>query len=168
MKVRSGLFVTSNTCSTNILSRRKLAVLAALALGVTFLWAEACSTIPENHVRKYKFPGAQAFFDVPKDRPFSKLGLVRSKVNYKTLDPNREENDLCKNYFNKAVIDLVKRAREKGADAVVDVKSVTFLVDGRNELYPRAECADDGEGGQVLAQGVAIKWDPVPSPSPNR
>jgi hypothetical protein len=91
-------------------------------------------------------------------RPFEFVGWVKTKVNYVTLDPQHDEAQLCENYFNKAVRDLVKQARDHGGDAVIEVRSVVFLVDGRQETYPKAECADDGEEGQVLAVGKAIKW----------
>ncbi len=107
--------------------------------------------------KSYSFPLETAYVgDVKK--PYSAMGLVRTKVNYQTLDPSREEEDLCKNYYNKAVEDLVRLAKDKGADAVIDVKTVVFLADGRAELYKTPECADDGIEGQVLAQGIAIKW----------
>jgi hypothetical protein len=98
-------------------------------------------------------------------RTYEKLGLVRSKVNFLTLDPGREESELCRNYFNKAVKDLVKTAKNKGGDAVIDVKSVVFFEDGHMELYSTPECSDDGMEGQVLTQGIAVKWkDDAPAP----
>jgi hypothetical protein len=129
-----------------------------LLLGITLLLS-ACATLPETKHKKYTFPESEAFFgEPPADRPYEKLGLVRSKVEYPTLDPNNEEDVLCRNYFNHAVEDLVKFAKAKGGDAVIDVKSVVFLLDGQMEAYPRAECVDEGDGGQVLARGIAIKW----------
>ena len=49
-------------------------------------------------------------------------------------------------------------ARHQGADAVVDIKSVVFLENGKQETYSTPECSDDGFEGQILLQGVAIKW----------
>lgn len=118
--------------------------------------ASGCATIPEPKFHQYTFPKNAYVGDV--QRPYTILGPVRSKVDYQTLDPNHEEKDLCHNYYNKAVRDLVKYAKKQGADAVVDVKSVVFLVDGRTESYPTPECSDDGGDGQVLTQGVAVKW----------
>ncbi len=69
-----------------------------------------------------------------------------------------EGKTLCANYYNKAVNSLVEAARRKGADAVIDVKSVVFLEDGRKEEYQTPECADDGMEGQILTQGIAVKW----------
>lgn len=86
------------------------------------------------------------------------MGLVRTKVDFTTLDPGFDESSLCLNYFNKAARDLVKRAKEKGADAVIDVRSVVFYEGGKSETFPKAECSDDGAEGQVLAQGIAVKW----------
>jgi len=117
---------------------------------------------------KYEFPSGHAYLGEPKDREYVTLGLVKARVDYETLDPNREEGQLCKNYFNKAAGDLVKYARQAGGDAVIDVKSVVFMADGKSETHPKAECSDDGEGGQVLTQGVAIKWKPKPKPEPEK
>jgi len=121
----------------------------------------ACTTLPEVKHKKYGFP-ADAYVQEPK-RTYKTLGVVRAKVNYQTLDPNSEEKDLCKNYYNHAVEELVDKAKDQAADAVVDVKSVVFLADGRRETYPTPECADDGQEGQILVQGVAIQWtEPAP------
>ena len=95
-------------------------------------------------------------------RKYEVLGTVRSKAEFPTLDPANEEDALCANYFNKAVKDLVRRAKDKGADAVIKVSSVVFYENGRMESFPRPECSDDGEEGQVLVQGNAIKWLPEP------
>ena len=122
-----------------------------------FALLTGCSTLPSVSHKDYSFPKEKAFFGDVK-RGYTTFGLVRTKVNYQSLDPQREEDDLCRNYFNKAVIDLTKMAEEKGADGVIDVKSVIFLEDGRTESYPTPECADDGIEGQVLAQGIAVKW----------
>ena len=115
-----------------------------------------CSTFQEPKVAKYSFP-REAFIGDPK-REFQSLGMVRTKVNYKTLNSKYDETFLCKNYFHKAVRDLVRLAKKQGADAVVDVKSVVFLMDGRVETFTKPECSDEGEDGQVLAQGIAVKW----------
>jgi hypothetical protein len=113
---------------------------------------------------KFRYP-KEAYVEVPK-RAFTPMGMVRSKVNFTSLDPNHlEVAELCKNYYNKAVAELVKIAKGKGADAVIEVKSVTFLEDGRVETYKTPECSDDGGEGQILAQGVAVKWKPEPTSS---
>ena len=126
-----------------------------------FFAISACSTLPEVKHTQYDFPDSAFIGDVK--RAYQKIGVVRSRVDFASLDSKNEESNLCKNYFNKAVRDLLKKARARHADAVIDVKSVVFLVDGRSELYPDPECSDDGEQGQVLTQGLAVKWiaDPV-------
>lgn len=132
----------------------------ALALSLSLslvLGGMGCSSLPTPKMKPYTFPKEEAFFKAP-TRPYRVLGLVRSKADYQSLDPAHEETQLCKNYFNKAVRDLVKMAKDKGGDAVVDVKSVVFLEDGRREEYPAPECSDDGMEGQVLTQGIAIQW----------
>ncbi len=120
--------------------------------------SSGCSSLPEAKHKNYSYPVQDAFMGIPDKRPYEKLGLVRSKVNFLSLDPGREEADLCKNYFNKAIRDLVTLAKEKGGNAVMQVKSVVFLEDGRVETYTTPECSDDGMEGQALAQGIAIKW----------
>lgn len=117
--------------------------------------------MPEPQHKSYHFPKGKAFVEGVK-RPYKVLGVVRAKVNFPTLDPMREEVDLCKNYYFKAVKDLVSSADEQEADAVVDVRSVVFLADGRREVYPTPECSDDGLEGQILVQGLAVKWEKIP------
>ena len=155
------LFITLATSS----------LLAALAAA----WS-SCATIPEPKYDKFTFPKNAFVGDT--SRPYVTLGPVRSKVDCVSLDSQREEKDLCRNYYNKAVKDLLKFAKRQGADAVIDVKSIVFLEDGRRETYKTPECSDDGGEGQVLAQGIAVKWQgsggpelgswtqPSPSPTP--
>ncbi len=128
-------------------------------LGVAVTWAMilvSCSTLPERKVEKFKFPKNAYLNDTR--RPYTVLGPVRSKVDYTSLDDAHEENQLCNNYFNKAVRDLIKYAKIQGGDAVIDVSSVVFLEDGRRETYKTPECSDDGGEGQILTQGIAVKW----------
>lgn len=116
-------------------------------------------------MEKHSFPKDAHIGDVK--RPYEKLGQVRSKATYATLDPKHDETTLCRNYFNKAVEDLVRRAKKVGADAVIDVRSVTFYEMGGSDTFPRPECSDDGAEGEVLVEGIAVKWKPEPSPSPS-
>jgi hypothetical protein len=115
-----------------------------------------CSSFPEPKLTHYKFPKNAFVGNV--SRPYTVLGPVRSKADYASLDAQHEEKELCRTYYNKAVKDLVKFAKKQGADAVVDVQSVVFLEDGRHETYKTPECSDDGGEGQVLTQGIAVKW----------
>ncbi|MEK6704414.1 MAG: hypothetical protein AABZ06_01360 [Bdellovibrionota bacterium] len=117
----------------------------------------ACATFPEPKLTRYDFPKG-AFFGEQK-RAYKVIGMVKSRVDFPSLDPAHDEKILCVNYFNKSIVDLVKQAKEHGADAVIDIKSVVFLQDGRSETYGSAECSDDGEEGQVLTQGIAVKWN---------
>lgn len=116
-----------------------------------------CATLPSPSHRPFTFP-KNAYFLPPKDQAYDVVGTVKSKVNYNALDQDHSEEALCSNYFNKAVGQLVKAAQEKGADAVVDVRSVVWLMDGRTETYPRPECSDDGEEGQAFVEALAVKW----------
>lgn len=125
----------------------------------------SCSTLPEAKVARFRFPKDAHVGDVK--RPYRTLGQVRSRADYNTLNPNQEEQSLCRNYYNKAVTDMVRIARKAGASAVIDVKTVVFLEDGRVETHATPECSDDGSEGQVLVQGIAVVWkdqDTVPTP----
>lgn len=109
--------------------------------------------------KKYEMPKNAWISGTPEPkRPFQALGTVRTKVNFVTLNFDEEEGNLCDNYFKKAIADLLKRADEQGADGVIRIQSVVFLEDGRQETYSNAECSDDGAEGQILAQGVAIRF----------
>jgi hypothetical protein len=140
-----------------------------LAFVLSLLGAGACTTLPAPKQTKHAFPTAGVYVQEPR-RTYKTLGVVRAKVNYETLDPVSEERDLCRNYYNKAVKELLEKAKDQAADAVVDVKSVVFLADGRRETYPTPECSDDGQEGQILVQGVAVQWtetaEPAPAPAP--
>ena len=145
----------------SVLRRRSVAIAGEAALLAGF-WA--CTTLPAPKYSKHAFPKGEAFVGDAK-RPYQALGLVRAKVEFPTLDPGRDEQELCKNYYNAAVQDLVKHARKAGGDAVINVKSVVFLEDGRAETHKTPECSDDGQEGQILTQGIAVKWLPEPRPS---
>ncbi len=138
--------------------RRSIALLFLLPFS---LMTAGCGSIPQSKYEAFHFPSNQAYI-TKVSRPFKPLGWVHSKVNFQSLDPNREEAALCKNYYNKAIGELVDIAKDKGADAVIDVKSVVFLEDGRRETYPTPECSDDGFEGQILVQGIAVQWEREP------
>jgi|GEM_PF-511138 len=116
----------------------------------------SCSTIRTPPVKRYRFP-KEAYLEEPK-RTYQTLGLVKTMVEYATLNPDEDELRLCENYYNKAVGDLLRRARDVGGDAIMGVRSVVFLIDGKTETYPTPECSDDGQEGQILAQAIAIRW----------
>ena len=126
----------------------------------------SCTTLPEPKFDKATFPENAFVDDVT--RPYTKLGPVRSKVDFNMLDPGREEAELCRNYYNRAVRDLLKFAREKGADAVIGVRSVVMLENGKYENYKTPECSDEGQEGQILTQGIAVKWKREADQSPTR
>ena len=120
-----------------------------------------CTTLPKQEHVHYKFPKDQASITIPK-REHEVIGVVRDKVDYTSLDMDTDEETLCRIYFNKSVANLVSQAEKKGADYVIDVKSVVFYPDGKWEAHPGPECADDGMTGQVLTRGTAVKWKPDP------
>ena len=104
-------------------------------------------------------PGA-VFYGAPA-RKYQTLGVVRASKSYPTLNQeltDEQEALLCKKAFNDAARELLKNARDNGGDAVADLHSVIYLAEGRRETYDKPECTDDGEEGEVLVQGVAIKW----------
>ena len=124
-----------------------------------FLGNANCTTLPDPKHNWVDFPSKKAFYKKP-SRRYKELGIVRSRVNYLTLDPYNNEEKLCQNYFNKAVLKLIDYAKDKGADAVIEVRSVVVEIGGKVKAYTRAECFDDGQEGQVLAKGIAVKWLP--------
>lgn len=130
---------------------KKISVLAGM-----IALASSCTTLPKVVHEKHKFPRG-AYVGDP-GRPFKKLGLVKTKTLYPTLDPDSDERVLCKVYYNKAVKDLLKRAHDVKADAVVNIHSAVFMIDGRSEFFATPECTDDGQEGQVLVEGIAVRW----------
>ncbi len=123
------------------------------------------STVPTPKMHQYSFPSGEAFVDAPK-RPFKVLGEVKSKATYSSIDFEHGDDVLCRNYYNKAVKDLVKRAKDVGADAIANIRSVVFYEDGTHQIFKTPECTDDGEEGEVLVAATAIKWPPPPPPKP--
>ncbi len=135
-----------------------------LVFGICIL-LEGCSSLPSEKHEHFRFPENKVFIEEPqgKDlgRPYQTLGWVKSKASWSTLVQETNDGRLCKNYFNKAARDLLKEALKAGADAVVKVRSVVLLMDGKLEYHPTPECSDDGEEGEVLLQGIAIKFKPL-------
>ncbi|MFZ9596116.1 MAG: hypothetical protein ACO3A2_08565 [Bdellovibrionia bacterium] len=123
----------------------------------------SCSSLPAPRFTPHSFPKGMAFIG-PVKRPYEVLGTVRSRVEFISLDDQHEEGDLCQNAFNESVETLVKLAQKKGGQAVIDVRSVVFLEDGRRETYPTPECSDDGAEGQILTQATAIRWKSTKKP----
>ncbi len=136
--------------------------LARVALGIVCLWGVVgCASLPQVKVQRFEWPEDVYLGSPPAEREYEILGVVRTKVDFPTLTPEHDERKLCKNYFNKAAQDLLKRAKKAGGNGVVDVKSVVFLADGQTETHPRAECVDEGDEGQVAATGIAVRWKPL-------
>jgi hypothetical protein len=123
-----------------------------------------CATLPEPKHEHFQFPQDKAFVGKP-ERKYEVLGSVKSKISFQTIDPEAagvSDKKLCRNYYNAAVQKLVEYAKAKGADAVMDVRSTVFFMDGTSKNYEKPECFDDGAEGQVLTQGIAIKFLPDP------
>ena len=126
----------------------------------------ACVSVPERTKHpQYSFPEKSVYLELPtgpeEDRPYKVLGWVKSKADWPTLDQDGYSQSLCRNYFNKASASLLKEAKKAGADAVIQVRSVVFTLDGRTEEHATPECSDDGAVGEVLVRGIAIKFKPL-------
>ncbi len=130
----------------------------------------ACASLPDPKFKTYAFPEQEVFVTAKPTRRYKVVGPVRVRVNFNSMNPEREDQDLCRHYFNKGAADLLKRAkRDLKGDAVIDVRSVVYYMDGKTKKFTTPECADDGGEGQVLMEGKAIRYlpDPVPSPVPS-
>jgi hypothetical protein len=136
------------------------------------LLLSACASVPaaplldkKTKHSRYPFPEADVFMELPtgrdEGRNYDVLGWVRSKAYWPTTDQDGYSEGLCRNYFNKGARQLLKEARKVGADAVIQVRSVVFMLDGKVEEFPRPECSDDGLEGEVLMRGIAIKYKPL-------
>lgn len=118
----------------------------------------ACSTLPHPEVKRHVFPREGVFLG-ESDRPYDVIGTVRAKATWPTLLlPEMDEQTLCNNYYNKAAQDLLGHARKAGGDAVMQVRSVVFLLTGKRQTHTTPECSDDGENGEILLEGVAIRY----------
>ena len=164
-KEKSGISGTTKAKSSNILSHRLLPVL--------FFLISSCASLPDETVRheRFSFPDSQAFIELPTGihgkRTYKTLGWVRAKAEWSTLDQDVYSEGLCRNYFNKAVRSLLKEAKKVGADAVIQVRSVVFGLDGKIGEFPTPECSDDGNRGEVLVRGIAIKYKPLENSQPS-
>jgi hypothetical protein len=132
----------------------------------------ACATLPEVHHEVYRFPEKNVYIELPtgefEKRPYEVLGWVRTKAKFSSLEADTSAaNALCRNYYNKAANQLVREFKKAGADAVIKVRSVVLLLDGKVEEHVTPECADDGAEGEILLKGVAIKFKPEPVKAEN-
>ena len=127
----------------------------------------SCASVPEERVQHdhFNFPESGVFPELPsgkfKNREYQVLGWVRSKAHWPTLHEEGYNEGLCRNYYNKTSRSLLKEAKKVGADAVIQVRSVVFMLDGRVQEFPTPECSDDGAEGEILLRGIAIKFKPL-------
>ena len=130
----------------------------------------SCASLPEVKHVHYKLPEKAFYVELPtgefENRPYDVLGWVRAKANYSTMDVEQHVGDeaMCHNYYNKAAAQLIHEAKKAGADAVIKVRSVVFLLDGKTEEHKTPECSDDGAQGEILLKGVAIKYKKATEP----
>ena len=124
----------------------------------------ASAQLPTEHHEHYSFPETRVYVEEPTGKavgvPYKILGWVRSKAEYPTMEQEVNNQTLCRNYYNKAAKLLLKEAQKADADAVIKVRSVVFMIDGKTEEYPTPECSDDGAQGEILLRGIAIKFIP--------
>lgn len=145
--------------NTSLFSR---GIRGGLSFAIFFL--SSCASIPEVPYTKYEFPKKGVYVELPPaehvaGRKYDILGFVRTKVNYGSMNPDKDESELCQNYYNKAARDLLKRARaEAKGDAVIETRSVVFFMDGLTKEYKTPECSDDGAEGQILLVGKVIRY----------
>ncbi len=143
---------------------------------VVIAQALGCATVPEEKHKVFKFPEKWVFVETPtgplEKHPYEIKGRVQARATYSTLDLDTSIGDqsLCRNYYNKAAADLLMYAKKAGSDAVMNVRSIVYTLEGRPEEYKTPECSDDGGEGEILLIGLAIKFkretpQPVPSPS---
>lgn len=143
------------------MNRESIRIRSVICFGAGLaLLGVSCTTLPEPKLERHKFPARNAFVE-PVKFAYTALGSVRARRDFSTLDPVHDEGDICKNAYNGAVQELVKTAHAKGGDAVINVKSIVFYEGGKSEVYKTAECSDEGDSGQVLVQGVAVKYKPT-------
>jgi hypothetical protein len=126
----------------------------------------ACATsLPKERHDVHRFPEKLVFVEEPtgefKNKPYEVLGWVRSQAQYPTLEQDPNNGRLCRNYYNKAAADLLKEAKKANAEAVIKVRSVVLLMDGKVEEHVTPECSDDGAEGEILLRGIAIRWKPL-------
>lgn len=172
-RVKSGYCAIIAESSSNTLSPRqnfqqrslRLGRASCFCLGILLIdlsLLNSCSTaVPSFNKKRFEYPKGFAYLGRPEGKEFERIGTVRARADYVSLNPQDPEGDpqsLCKNFYNRAVQDLVKFAKEQKADAVIEVKSVVFTMDGKAQTFDRPECADDGAEGQALVQGTAVRW----------
>jgi hypothetical protein len=133
---------------------------------VSLILSACASSLPKERHGVHRFPEKLVFVEEPtgefKGRPYEILGWVRSKALYPTLEQDPNSDRLCRNYYNKAAKDLLTEAFKARAEAVIKVRSVVMLMDGKVEEHVSPECSDDGAEGEILLRGIAIRWKPEP------
>ncbi|MBC7396687.1 MAG: hypothetical protein H7333_04515 [Bdellovibrionales bacterium] len=124
-----------------------------------------CATsLPLEKHDRYGFPETRVFVEEPTGKvegvPYQATGWVRAKVTWATMEQEPNSKSLCHNYYNKAARQLLRDAKKAGSDAVIKVRSVVILLDGKTEEHSTPECSDDGAEGEILLRGIAIKFTP--------
>ncbi len=136
----------------------------------SLLYLVSCASLPEERHERYSFPAKNVYPELPTgenlNRPYETLGWVRSRAAYPTMEQMDTNQPLCRNYYNKAAQNLLKEAKKAHGEAVIQVRSVVLLLDGKVEEHVTPECSDDGAEGEVLLRGIAIRYKPMPSPTP--
>jgi hypothetical protein len=147
-------------------------VSASFLIFTAALFSGCATSLPEERHDTFHFPDELVYVEEPtgefKGRPYEVLGWVRAKAHFPTLEQDPNSQKICKNYYNKATRDLLKQAKKEAkGDAVIKVRSVVILMNGKTEEHPTPECSDDGAEGEILLRGIAIKWKPLPEEEKN-
>jgi hypothetical protein len=142
-------------------SIRRLAA-ASLALMFAAASASARTTFHELDVAKAKAEGTghEKLLDIPVLMAGEKHGAVAKdfgvfRSNRRTNASNKTDEEACQIVFLSALIQLQSRARELGADAVVEVVSIT-----RDEPFSSAtqyRCAAGAIVANVALEGRLVK-----------
>ncbi len=161
MQNKKGLFLSGELFT----SVKALFLFSILSINIIMI--NGCATsLPEERHSTYHFPDKAVFVEEPTGeylgRPYEVLGWVRTRAHFPTMEQDPNSQKICNNYYNKAARDLLKEAKKPGGEAVIKVRSVVMLLDGKTEEHATAECSDDGAEGEILLRGIAIKWKPLP------
>lgn len=137
---------------------------------VSSVLAACASSLPKERHSVYTFPEREVYVEQPTGKRFGQafkpLGWVKTKVRWPTMEQVPNDQSLCRNYYNKGASQLLDEAEKVGAEAVIQVRSVVLLLNGQLQEHPTPECSDDGAEGEILMKGIAIKYEPTPTPTP--
>lgn len=123
-----------------------------------FLGCVSCATLPEEKIDIVQPPKSGIYLDLPPQATgeYVELGDVKTKINFK-MSQMYEDEFLCQNAYHRGLKDLLHRAEAKGGNAIMNIRSVVFYLDGKNESFKTPECSFETEEGQILMQAKVIR-----------